>query len=54
LTSLTTILITLVVAAIALWIGANIATTEKRLLYRPRRLYSSKDADFKRALGILC
>ena len=48
-----TILITLVAAAVALWIGANIATTEKRLLYRPRRLYSSKDADFKRALGIL-
>jgi cardiolipin synthase len=48
-----TILLTLVVAAIALWIGANIATTEKRLLHRPRRLYTSRDADFKRALGIL-
>ncbi len=47
------ILITIAIAALALWIGANIATTEKRLLYRPRRLYSSKDADFKRALGIL-
>jgi cardiolipin synthase len=48
-----TVLVTLVVAAIALWLGANIATTEKRLLYRPRRLYSSQDPDFKRALGIL-
>ena len=36
-----------------LWIGANLATTEKRLLYRPRRLYTSGDADFRRALGIL-
>ena len=34
-------------------IGANLATTEKRLLYRPRRLYTSGDADFRRALGIL-
>jgi len=48
-----TIVVTLIFGAIALWIGANIATTEKRLHYRPRRLYTSKDADFKRALGIL-
>src|SRR4029078_2480701 len=33
--------------------GANLATAEKRLLYRPRRLYTSGDADFRRALGIL-
>ena len=39
--------------ALVLAIGANLATTEKRLLYRPRRLYTSGDADFRRALGIL-
>jgi cardiolipin synthase len=43
----------LLVAALVLAIGANVATTEKRLLYRPRRLYTSGDADFRRALGIL-
>jgi cardiolipin synthase A/B len=47
------VLATLLVAALVLWIGANLATTEKRLLYRPRRLYTSGDADFRRALGIL-
>jgi cardiolipin synthase len=47
------ILITLLVTALVIAIGANIATTEKRLLYRPRRLYTSGDADFRRALGIL-
>jgi cardiolipin synthase A/B len=47
------VLITLFVTAFVLWIGANLATTEKRLLYRPRRLYTSGDADFRRALGIL-
>jgi len=44
---------TLFVTAFFIWIGANLATTEKRLLYRPRRLYTSGDADFRRALGIL-
>ena len=44
---------TLFVTAFVIWIGANLATTEKRLLYRPRRLYTSGDADFRRALGIL-
>jgi cardiolipin synthase len=47
------VFITLLVTAFVLWIGANLATTEKRLLYRPRRLYTSGDADFRRALGIL-
>ena len=47
------VLVTLLVTALVLAIGANIATTEKRLLYRPRRLYTSGDADFRRALGIL-
>ena len=47
------VLTTLFVTTFVLWIGANLATTEKRLLYRPRRLYTSGDADFRRALGIL-
>jgi cardiolipin synthase len=47
------VLTTLFVTAFVLWVGANLATTEKRLLYRPRRLYTSGDADFRRALGIL-
>jgi cardiolipin synthase A/B len=51
--SLVIVLTTLLVAALVLAIGANVRTTEKRLLYRPRRLYTSGDADFRRALGIL-
>ena len=47
------VLVTLLCTALALAIGANLVTTEKRLLYRPRRLYTSVDADFRRALGIL-
>jgi cardiolipin synthase len=47
------VLITLLVTALVLAIGANLVTAEKRLLYRPRRLYTSGDADFRRALGIL-
>ncbi len=47
------VLITLLIGALVLAVGANIRTTEKRLLYRPRRLYTSGDADFRRALGIL-
>jgi len=47
------VITTLLVTCLVLWIGANLATTEKRLLYRPRRLYTSGDADFRRALGIL-
>jgi cardiolipin synthase len=47
------ILATLMAAGAVLWIGANLATAEKRLLYRPRRLYTSADADFRRALGVL-
>src|SRR6476659_1184624 len=47
------VLVTLLATALLLFIGANLATTEKRLLYRPRRLYTSGDADFRRALGIL-
>ena len=47
------VLATLLAGALVLWIGANLATAEKRLLYRPRRLYTSDDPDFRRALGIL-
>jgi cardiolipin synthase len=51
--SLIIILTTLLAGALILAVGANLRTTEKRLLYRPRRLYTSGDADFRRALGIL-
>jgi cardiolipin synthase A/B len=47
------VIITLLLTGLGLALAANLATTEKRLLYRPRRLYTSGDADFKRALGIL-
>jgi len=46
-------LTTIFVTSFVILIAANLATTEKRLLYRPRRLYTSGDADFRRALGIL-
>ncbi|HEX6636900.1 MAG TPA: phospholipase D-like domain-containing protein [Steroidobacteraceae bacterium] len=51
--TLVIVLSTLLAGALVLAIGANVRTTEKRLLYRPRRLYTSGDADFRRALGIL-
>jgi cardiolipin synthase A/B len=47
------VLATSLVGIAALWIGANLSTAEKRLLYRPKRLYTSGDPDFRRALGIL-
>jgi cardiolipin synthase len=49
----TVVVVTLLITALVLALAANLATTEKRLLYRPRRLYTSADADFRRALGIL-
>lgn len=51
--TLVVVLSTLLAGALIFAIGANLRTTEKRLLYRPRRLYTSGDADFRRALGIL-
>lgn len=51
--TLVIILSTLLAGALVLAVGANLRTTEKRLLYRPRRLYTSGDADFRRAMGIL-
>jgi cardiolipin synthase A/B len=51
--TLATILITLLTTALIVALGINLATAEKRLLYRPRRLYTSSDADFRRALGVL-
>src|SRR6185295_6346506 len=44
------ILATLIATAFVFWIGVNLATAEKRLLYRPRRLYTSDDPNFRRAL----
>ena len=41
------------VLAIAIFIGANVVTAEKRLRRRPRTLYTSADIDFRRALGVL-
>jgi cardiolipin synthase len=51
--TLVTIVITLLTTALVVALGINLATAEKRLLYRPRRLYTSSDADFRRALGVL-
>src|SRR5687768_5008133 len=48
-----TVLVTLAAVAVVLYIGANLATAEKRLRYKPRRLYASDDADFRQAMGIL-
>ncbi|MGE4064257.1 MAG: phosphatidylserine/phosphatidylglycerophosphate/cardiolipin synthase family protein [Rhodospirillaceae bacterium] len=39
--------------ALAIFVGANIVTAEKRLRRRPKTLYSSADIDFRRALGVL-
>ena len=51
--TLATIVITLLTTALLVTLGINLATAEKRLLYRPRRLYTSSDAGFRRALGVL-
>ncbi|HSY08901.1 MAG TPA: phospholipase D-like domain-containing protein [Steroidobacteraceae bacterium] len=51
--TIATIVITLLSTALLVTLGINLATAEKRLLYRPRRLYTSRDADFRRALGVL-
>jgi cardiolipin synthase len=48
-----TVVITLLSTALFVTLAFNLATAEKRLLYRPRRLYTSSDADFRRALGVL-
>ena len=48
-----TIVMTLLVTALVVTLAINLATAEKRLLYRPRRLYTTEDADFRRALGVL-
>jgi cardiolipin synthase len=39
--------------ALAIFVGANIVTAEKRLRRRPKSLYTSADIDFRRALGVL-
>jgi cardiolipin synthase len=48
-----TAVVTILSTAFLVALGINLATAEKRLLYRPRRLYTSRDADFRRALGVL-
>ena len=53
LSTLTTVLITVFVTVFVILLGVNLATAEKRLLRRPKRLYTSRDADFRRALGVL-
>lgn len=47
------IIVLLPVLAAAIFIGANIVTAEKRLRRRPKKLYTSTDIDFRRALGVL-
>jgi cardiolipin synthase A/B len=51
--TLVTIVMTLLTTALVVTLAINLATAEKRLLYRPRRLYTTHDADFRRALGVL-
>lgn len=41
------------IAAMAVFIAANIVTGEKRLTRRPKKLYASRDIDFRRSLGLL-
>jgi len=51
--TLATIVLTILATSFAFMLGANLVTAEKRLARRPRRLYTSRDADFRRALGVL-
>jgi len=53
LSTVTTVLITVLVTVFVILLGVNLATAEKRLLRRPKRLYTSHDSDFRRALGVL-
>ncbi len=47
------IILLLPILAFAIFIGANIVTAEKRLRRKPKKLYTSADIDFRRALGVL-
>ncbi len=51
--TLSIVLLTVVVTIFVILLAVNLATAEKRLLRRPKRLYTSRDADFRRALGVL-
>lgn len=51
--TLITVLVTMAATVLATVIAVNFATAEKRLARRPRRLYTSGDADFRRAMGVL-
>jgi len=53
LSTLTTVLITVLATLFLTLLVVNLATAEKRLLRRPKRLYTSSDSDFRRALGVL-
>lgn len=48
-----TIAVTAVVTAFVCLVAANFLTAEKRLRRRPKRLYGSEGADFRRAIGVL-
>lgn len=53
---MSTVLIVLASVAatvVATVLAINFVTAEKRLARQPRRLYTSRDADFRRALGVL-
>ena len=53
LSTLTTVLITVLATVFLILLVVNLATAEKRLLRRPKHLYTSSDSDFRRALGVL-
>ncbi len=47
------ILVFVPILILAIFVGANLVTAEKRLTRRPRTLYTSADIDFRRSLGVL-
>jgi cardiolipin synthase A/B len=51
--TLAVILGTAVITALLFLIGINFVTAEKRLQRRPKRLYTLRDGDFRRAMGVL-
>jgi cardiolipin synthase len=51
--TLAVIVITAATTALLFVAGVNLMTAEKRLQRRPRRLYTLRDGDFRRAMGVL-
>lgn len=47
------VLASVAASVLATVLAINFVTAEKRLARQPRRLYTSRDADFRRALGVL-